>query len=593
MSRRERQIYSFGAFRIDPEERLLRRGAGVIALPPKAIDTLLALTAEAGRVVSKDDLIRRVWPDTIVEEGGLARNISLLRKALGEDSGVGSEDDQYIETIPRRGYRFVAPVVESTGESNKGRESARALAVLPLANLSRQQDEDFFADGMTDELISHFMRIEALRVVSRTTVMAYKGVAKPLREIARELDVNWVVEGTVLPSGGRVRITVRLIDGETEKHLWAETYEKDLRDVLALQSEVARDIAREIRMKVSSSERATIDRPRPIDPEAYRDYLRGRHFWNKRTTDGLLRARDYFRAAIERDPTYAPAHSGLADAYALLGSTGYDVMPPKEAMPLARAAAVNALRIDDTLAEAHAAIGYVALVYDWDCESAERELRRAIELNPNYATAYQWLGELWMARALPDRATAAFQHALELDPLSIPCNLGLGWSYYFSRDFDLAIAQYRRTLEIAPSVPMALYGLGLAYGLKHLPMEGLSEFRKADASSGGESAAVMLVGVTHALAGHQEPAEQELRRLATIAERKYVPAVYFAFIYVALDDLDRAFEWLGRACEERSTYLVFLNVQPSLDRVRSDPRYQQLLNGMGLFHGGFTAADGK
>lgn len=531
-------------------------------------------------MVEKDELIKRVWPDTFVEEGGLARNISLLRKVLGE----GSDDSHYIETIPRRGCRFVAPLLEARepGEAREDRRASRSLAVLPLVNFSSNPDEDFFADGMTDELISHFMKIEALRVSSRTSVMLYKGASKSLRQIARELDVTWVVEGTVLHSGGRIRITARLIDGTTEEHVWAETYEKDLQGVLALQSEVASDIAREIRVKVSPPEKVKLAKSRPVNPESYQDYLRGRYFWNKRTTEGLMRAREYFREAIEKDPTYAPAYSGLADAYALMGSTGYDVMPPREAMPLARAAATNALQIDDTLAEAHAALGYVALVYDWDVSAAERELARAIELNPSYATAFQWQGELLMARAQPEEATGAFKRALELDPLSIPCNLGLGWSYYFSRKYDHAIAQYRRTLEIAPNVPMALYGLGLAYGLKNLPMEGSSEFQKAHTSSGGEVAAVMLVGVTHALAGHRKAVDVELARLHALSRQKYVPAVYFAFIYIALNDLDPAFEWLRRACEERSTYLIFLNVQPSLDRVRADPRYQHLLNRVGL-----------
>ena len=560
MERQDRQFYEFGPFRIDREERLLRRGAEVIPLAPKAIETLLVLAASAGRAVEKEDLIKRVWPDTFVEEGGLARNISQLRKVLG---------DEYIETIPRRGYRFIAPVSKA--------QEARSLAVLPLANFSSNPDDDFFADGMTDELISHFMKIEALRVSSRTSVMVYKGVSKPLRQIARELDVNWVVEGTVLRVEGRVRITARLIDGATEEHLWAETYEKDLQGVLALQSEVASDIAREIRVKVSAPEKARLAKSRPVNPEAYQDYLRGRFFWNKRTTEGLLRARDYFREAIEKDPTYAPAHSGLGDAYAQMGSTGYDVMPPRESMPLAKAAAANALKIDDTLAEAHAALGYVALVYDWDWPAAEREFARAIELNPTYATAYQWRGELLMARARHEEATGAFQRALELDPLSVPCNLGLGWSYYFAKQYDLAIAQYRRTLEIAPNVPMALYGLGLAYQLKNLPLEGLSEFQKAHTFSGGEAAAVMLVGVTHALAGQKKAADGDLAGLRELAKLKYVPAVYFAFIYIALNDLDRAFEWLQKAYEERSSYLIFLKVQPALDRVRADPRYQRLL----------------
>jgi TolB-like protein/Tfp pilus assembly protein PilF len=574
MKQPEKHSYEFGPFRIEQGERLLRRGTEVIPLAPKAVETLLVLASSGGRVVEKEELIQRIWPDTFVEEGGLARNISLLRKVLGE----GAEDHQYIETIPRRGYRFVALVSEASHDD----APARSLAVLPLANLSDDPAQDFFADGMTDELISYLMKLEALRVSSRTSVMAYKGVSKPLRQIAQELDARWIVEGTVLHSAGRVRITARLIDGATENHLWAETYEKDMRDVLALQSEVANDIARAIRVKVSSPEQARLAQFRPVNPDAYQDYLRGRYFWNNRTADGLKRAREYFRQAIAKDPTYAPAHSGLADAYALLGSTGYDVMPPREAMPLAKAAAANALQIDDALAEAHAALGYVTLVYDWDWRGAERELRRALELNPGYAAAHQWQGELLMGLNQPEQATEAFRRALDLDPLSIPCNLGLGWSYYFAHQYDLAIEQYRKTLEIAPNVPMALYGLGLSYHHKRLFKQGSVEFERALKFFEGEAAAVMLMGVAHALGGKREAALKDLAELRELSRQKYVPAVYSAFIYVVLNDLDHAFECLHRACDERSSYMIFLNVQPSMEHLRADPRYQDLAKRIGL-----------
>jgi TolB-like protein/Tfp pilus assembly protein PilF len=575
MKQQGRHLYEFGPFRIDPDERLLRRGNEVIPLAPKAIETLLVLAASGGRVDEKDELIKKVWPDTFVEEGGLARNVSLLRKALGEDTNTV----HYIETIPRRGYRFITQVSESRVDRVP---STGSLAVLPLANLSGEPSEDFFAIGMTDELISYLLRIDALHVASRTSVMNYNGAGKSLRDIARELDATWIVEGTVLQSGGRVRITVRLIEGATEKHLWAETYEKDMRDVLALQSTVASDISREIQVKLTPPEKAKLAQSRSVNPEAYQDYLRGRYFWNKRTVESLRKAREYFEQAIEKDPSYAPAHSGLADAYALMGSSGYDVMPPREAMPRAKAAARNALEIDDGLAEAHAALGYVKLAYDWDLPGSARELARAIELKPNYAIAYQWQGELLMARSFPEDATGAFRRALELDPLSVPCNLGLGWSHYFSHKYDLAIEQFIRTLEIAPSVPMALYGIGLSYHHKGQHRQGLSEFQKGYISTGGDPAAVMFMGVTHALAGRKKAAEKALAKLQTVAKQIYVPAVYPAFIYIALDDLDRAFESLHQACEERSSYMIFLNVQPSFEKLRADPRYRDLLVRMNL-----------
>jgi TolB-like protein/Flp pilus assembly protein TadD len=569
MNQHGKHVYRFGPFRIDRDERLLRQDAEVVPLTPKAVETLLVLAASGGRVVEKDELIRAVWPDSFVEEGSLARNVSALRKALGG----GAADTDYIETIARRGYRFTAPV----SVEYDGAPSAGSLAVLPLVNLSGDPSQIYFADGMTDELISYFLKIEALNVSSRTSVMAYRDARKPLREIARELGVNWVVEGTVLQSAGRVRISVRLIDGLTEKHLWSETYERDMRDVLALQSAVAGDISREIRIKLTPPEKAKLAQSRSVSPEAYQDYLRGRFFWNQRTAEGLRKARECFGHAIGEDPSYAPAHCGLADTWAMMGSSGYDLMPPREAMPRARAAALSALEIDNTLAEAHATLGYVKLAYDWDLPGAELELARAIELKPNYAITWQWQGELLMARSRPDEATKAFRHALELDPLAVPCNLGLGWSYYFCGKHDLAISQFLRALEMAPSVPMALYGLGLAYQLKGQHRKGLGEFRKAYKSPGGKTAGVMLMGVSHALEGRRRDAEKELAKLRGLAGRGYVPAVYEAFIYVALDDLDKAFEALQRACEERSSFMIFLNVQPSFGKLRLDRRYEDLM----------------
>jgi TolB-like protein/Tfp pilus assembly protein PilF len=557
-------IYRFGPFRVDQVEKLLRRGSEVIPLPPKAIETLLALAASGGKVVEKQELMKAVWPDTFVEEGGLARNISLLRRVIGEAS---------IETVPRRGYRFVL----SVSDELEGANATRSLAVLPFANLSGDPAQEFFADGMTDELIGYFLRIDALHVPSRTSAMTYKGVHKALREIARELNVQWVVEGSVLHAGGRVRISVRLIDGATEAHLWSETYERDIRDIIALQSELASNIAGQIRVKMTAPEKARLAQSRSIDPAAYGAYLRGRHFWNKRTVESLKKAREYFEKAIDLDPSYAPAHSGLADTYALMGSNGYDVMPPREAMPRAKAAARNALEIDPTLADAHAAMGYVKLVYDRDLAGAAKDLDRAIALKPNYAIAHQWTGELLMAKSQPEEATRAFHRALDLDPLSIPCNLGLGWSLYFGGQNDQAIEQFQKTLEIQPDVPMALYGLGLSFQENNEHQRGLGEFQRAYVSTGGDIAAVMLMGVTHALRGQRQAAEQELAKLRGFSRERYVPAVYSAFIYVALNDLDHAFEFLYKACEERSSYLVFLTVQPSFGALRADPRYEHIL----------------
>jgi TolB-like protein/tetratricopeptide (TPR) repeat protein len=568
-----RQLFEFGPFRIEAGERLLRRDGTVVAVPPKAIALLMALLQRSGEFVAKEELLTTVWPDTFVEEGSLAQNVSLLRKVLGETARA-----PYIETIPRRGYRFVAPVRTVGGE----REATRALAVLPLANLSGDRSQDFFAEGMTDELISCLMAIRALRVASRTSAVAYRDTGKPLRQIAEELQVEWIVEGSVLYSGSRVRITAHLIEAATDRQLWARTYERDVSEILALQSSVASDIAAEVRVTLTTAERSRIGKTHRVDPEAYDAHLRGRHFWNKRTRDGLKRAADYFRAAIDGDPTYAPAYAGLADTYSLLGTIGYDVLPPGEAMPRARAAALRALEIDDRIAQAHASLGYVKLSYEWDWVGAEDQFKRAIAIDPVCATAHHWYGHCLFAMGRMEDAARQMRRAQELDPLSVPCNLGVGWSFYYQRKFDQAISHYQRTLEIAPNLPMVLYEIGLAYQNTGRYEEALATFERASTLSGGEAAAVMLLGHIYALLGRADEAAAQRRTLEDMSRRQYVPPLYTAFIYAGEGNTDQAFAWFERACDERSNYMIYLAVEPSLDPLRRDARYLDLLQRVGL-----------
>jgi TolB-like protein/Tfp pilus assembly protein PilF len=570
MTKAGRLFYEFGPFRVERRERLLRRGEEVIALPPKAAALLVVLAERRGEAVDKDELLRLVWPGTFVEEGSLAQNVSLLRKVLHDSQG-----SPYIETVPRRGYRFVAPV-RNVQEEGTG---ARSLAVLPLVNLSGDRSQDFFAEGMTEELIGCLMKIKALRVASRTSVMAYKDVSRPLREIARELDVQWIVEGAVRQSGGRVRVTAHLIDGATESQLWADEYEKDLRDVLALQSEVAHEIARQVRVTVTPQ---GTWRPRAVDPDSYDAFLRGRHVLNRRTRDDLRRAVDYFRTAINRDPTYAPAYAGLADAYALIGTIGYDVLPPREAMPLARAAASRALEIDETMAQAHASLGYVQLSYEWDWAGAEHHFKQAIAHDPAYPTAHQWYGHCLFAMHRLDEAAQEMRLALEADPLSVPCNLAVGWSHYYSRQYDDAIAQYHRTLELAPHLPMVHYELGLTYLNKGCHEDACAAFEKGYELSGGEAASLMLLAHAYALMGRSIEANRHLAALQQMATRVYVPALYIAFACVGLRNRDEVFAWFDKAYEERSNYLIYLGVEPSLDVLRTDPRFVDLMRRVGL-----------
>ena len=570
---RRREVLEFGPFRINQGERLLRRAEGVVPIPPKATALLMALVERPGEFIDKQELLNVVWPDTFVEDGSLTQMVSLLRKALG-----ASVESPYIETIPRRGYRFVAPVI--TIREERGR--APALAVLPLANLSADASQDVFVDGMTDELITCLMHIEALRISSRTSVMAYRNSGKTLQQIAHELQVDWIVEGAVLQVGPSVRITARLIDASTDHQLWVHSYERQLSEVLALQSAIATDIATQVRVKVTSTQQSQMTPARRVDPEAYDAYLRGRHFSNRRTREDLRRAVDYFRVAIDRDPTYAPAHAGLADSYALLGTIGFDVVPPRDAMPRASAAAGRALEIDGTMAQAHAALGYVKLSYEWDSTAAEERFTQAIAANPTYATAYHWYGHCLFATARLEEAAVAMCRAQQLDPLSVPFNLGIGWASYYQRRYDDAIEQYEKTLEIAPGVPLVMYELGLAYQNKGSLDQALEWFERASVASKNEPASVMLRGHIYALLGRAADARRQREKLVEMSNRQYVPALYTAFIYAGERNADEAFAWFDRACDERSSYMIYLDVEPSLDHLRGDPRFEALVQRVGV-----------
>jgi TolB-like protein/DNA-binding winged helix-turn-helix (wHTH) protein/Tfp pilus assembly protein PilF len=616
MPKIEKHLYQFGPYRIDSVDRLLQRAEETIPLTPKAADTLLALVANAGRVVEKEELIKTVWPDTFVEEGALARNISALRKALGDDT----DSVQYVETIPKRGYRFVASVKDlvatTPADPTEPREeesnhfkwvvwlvagavlilalvlsypslsrrfvtrpaNIASLAVLPLNNPSNDPAQEYFADGMTEELINSLAKIEALRVISRTSAMTYKGVRnKSLPRIARELNVDAIVEGSVLQSGNRVRITVELFDGKTERQLWAQSYEQDLRDVLALQGEVAGAIAREIRIQLTPKEKQRLIQSRQVNPEAYLAYSYGRYCWNKRTPEDFQRGLDYFQRAIAKDPSYAPAYAGLADAYALLGSIGADVRPPNEVMPKAKEAALEAVSLDDSLAEGHTSLAYVKLSYDWDLVAAEREFKRAIDLNPGYATAHHWYAHCLLAKGQPEQALAEVKRAQVLDPLSFSINVGLGWCLYHARRYDEAIAQYRGTLDIDPNFSLAHCMLGMAYTQKQLYAEALAEFNKALALPGSRSFALANIARTYALSGKRAEARKALLELENSAGKQYVPAMYIAAIYAALGEGDRSIQWILKAYAERSDYMVYLRTEPAVDGFRSNPKFQRLL----------------
>ena len=456
-----------------------------------------------------------------------------------------------------------------------------SLAVLPLANLSRDPEQEYFADGMTEALITDLSKISALRVVSRTSVMHYKGTRKTLPEIARELNVDAVVEGSVQRAGDRVRITAQLIHALTDKHLWAESYERDLRDVLTLQSELARAIASEVRIKVTPQEHTLLASAPAVNPEAHEAYLKGRYYLNKRGEENLKKAIEYFSQAIEKDSGYALPYAGLADCFNVLGV--YADVRPNEVSPRAEAAALKALEIDETLAEAHAALGYVKAYYDYDWSGSEWEFRRAIELNPGYAPAHQWYGGVYLvAVGRRDQVVAEAKRARELDPLSVVADYNLARAFYFARQFNRAIEESRKALELDPNFLPARAILGRAHVQERRYEEGIAELEKAVSLSGKSAWVKARLGNAYALAGKRAQALEILNELKERRKQTYVSSYDVALIYAGLAEKDQLFTRLDKAYEERSLGLLNVKLEPELDSFRSDPRFQGLLHRMGL-----------
>jgi len=454
------------------------------------------------------------------------------------------------------------------------------LAVLPLDNLSGDASQNYFADGMTDELITDLAQISALRVISRTSVMVYKGARKPLPQIARELNVDAVVEGTVLHSGDHVRITAQLIEASTDKHLWSQSYESELRDTLALQNQVAAAIADQIRINLTPREQAALKNVKVVNPEAYESYLKGRYFWNKRTAEGLKVALAYFNQAIEQDPKYAQAYSGLADTYALLGDWQYAAMTPKEAFPKAKAAAIKALELDSQLGEAHNSLAFVLDGFDWDLNSGGNEFRRAIELAPGYATAHHWYAWHLSLLGRYDLAIAEMRKAQNLDPLSLIINADLAELLVVAHSYDESILQSRKTIEMDPNFALAHNQLAQGYLQKHRYDEAIAELTTAIKLSGESPAFIANLARAYVASGKRGEALKVLNDLKKRSNPSYSNAAEIAVVYASLGDTDQAMNWLEKGYEERFNPGVLL--RPGFDPLRSDPRFQDLLRRIGL-----------
>jgi TolB-like protein/DNA-binding winged helix-turn-helix (wHTH) protein/Tfp pilus assembly protein PilF len=621
-------------FELDLRSEELRKQGMKIRLQGKPIEILVMLLERPGEIVTREELQKKLWPsDTFVDfEQGLNNAVKRLRAALDDDA----ETPRFIGTLPRRGYRFVggatgAGLVTSAGpvpqkDSNAGKPSApslaifgtlallalaaalvgmnvggwrdqifarrpkqniQALAVLPLANLSGDTEQEFFADGMTEALITELGKISGPRVISRQSIMEYKGSKKSLREIARELNVDAVLEGAVARSGDRVKVTVHLAQASPERQLWAQEYDRSIRDVLSLQDEIARAVADEIQVKLTSQERARLSRPRPANPEAYADYLRGRSVLaggvaslsklaSKRqyTERDVLTAIAYFKSAVDKDPAYAQAYAGLADAYILLGNPDWGGHTPKEALSDAREAATTALTLDPFLPEAHFSLAQTQQ-YDWNWPEAEKEYKLALKLNPYYVDAHLEYGRFVQALGRNDEALAHMHYAGELDPLNIAVKEIEAWVTYASRQYDLASKQFESLGDDS--------GLMHTYREKGMYSEAIAADKRWSAthlSQSREPYRLAMRASIYGLQGRNDEAEALIKELKETARYRYVSGFFFAEAYAGLGQRDQAITWLERAYGEHDQWMVFANSYPGLDRLRSEPRFQALMRRM-------------
>ena len=641
-------FYEFGRFRVNVAERVLLRDKDVVPLTPKVFEILLTLVEHGGHVISKEELMRRVWPDSFVEEGNLTQSISLLRKALGE----GQNGHQYIETIARRGYRFIAPVSrardeklaaaadaagrasgertsnglaavelaqappvedvkpEATEQARTGRVTGRlglnrsgalaalaaiiiavagilyfsrgseavnspdnvieSIAVLPFANDAADTDTEYFNDKITESLINNLSQLPKLRVVPRSLVFGYKGREVDLRKIGREMNVRTVLTGRVHRRGDTLSIQVDLIDVANVSQLWGQHYDRKISDILLVQEDISNDIFANLRMKLSVEEKKQLD--------AFSLYLKGRNYLNKRTADGLQQGIEYFQQAIEVDPDYAPAYAGLADCYNML--VVYGISKPQEAFPRAKEAALKALKIDDTLAEAHTSLAFVKHRWDWERADAEHQFRLAIRYKPGYAPAHQWFSSYLVAVERFDEAIAEARRAQELEPLSFISNLHLGWILYLAGRYDEAIDHCNKLLEVDPNFFPAHRYLGLAYEQKGMYPEAISEFEKGVKLS-GSPLMIALLGHAYAASGNKAEARRVLAELEQ-QKQKYVSPYTVAAIYAGLGEKDQAFKWLEKAYSERDIWLMNLRVDPVFKNLRSDSRFADLLHRLEL-----------
>ncbi|HEY0459361.1 MAG TPA: winged helix-turn-helix domain-containing protein [Pyrinomonadaceae bacterium] len=621
---------SFSGFDLDAERKILRRGGEIVPLPPKAVELLVVLLKNRGEVVSKAELLDAVWEETVVEESVLSNNIYILRKTLSE-LGVGRN---LIQTVPRRGYRFVADadepgndaeivverhvfrqalIEEILGElesrvpptraedenpellemefaktlasARKSTESINSIAVLPLVNDSGDADLDYLSDGIAESLIDNLSLLPRLRVMARTTVFRYKapggaGGSFSPQQIGAELDVEAIVTGRIRLFKGSLIIKIELVRTADAAQLWGEQYQRETGDVLEIQSAIAREVSGKLHLKLTRRETRYFPRRETVSSDAYHFYLKGRYFWNKRTAQWMKKGIESFQQALDCDPNYALAYSGLADSYVSFATVG--ALSPSVAVPKARAAANKALELNDRLAEAHAALGFIKNSYDWDSIAAEQHFKRATEINPNYALAYHWNGFCLIAQRKFAESIELMKQAQALDPLSPIIDTVCGLPFYYMRRYGRAIEIYRAALDTDAAFFPGYAYLGMAYEQNGLYEESVAAFRQALSYAPGNTFALASLGHVYAVSGSEEKTREIIGKLEIESGQRYVSAYGMAEIYAGLKDNEQALRQLELAAEERSWWLIFANVNPRFDGLQGEPRFREILQKINL-----------
>jgi TolB-like protein/DNA-binding winged helix-turn-helix (wHTH) protein/Tfp pilus assembly protein PilF len=626
----KRSPIRFGVFEVDLQASELRKQGIKVKLQQQPFELLAMLLEHPGEVVTREEIQKRLWPaDTFVDfDRGLNRATNRLRESLGDDA----ESPRFIETLPRRGYRFIAPVVKSDESGHvaelvppqadtvptngspysPGYDRVRlrigfvtalvaialltvaawfaffrprhgaieSVAVLPFSNGSSDSNAEYLSDGITESLINNLSQLPNLRVMARSTVFRYKANDADPQKIGNDLHVQAVLSGRLLQQGNVLIIQAELMDVKTGVQLWGGQFNRSAEDVLALQDDLSREIAEKLRVKLTGEQKQRLARRNTEDAEAYRFYLKGRYYWNKRSPEGMQKAASYFQQAIDKDPGYALAYAGLADTYVYLSF--FNMVAPRDAMPRAKAAAAKALEIDDHLAEAHVSLGYMSYAYDWDWPAAGRHFDQALALDPAYTRAHIFYPFYLSSRGQSQEAVTVAKSALDLDPASPSLSHSLAVQFYLTRQFDQAIEQCRKTLEMDPNFAVAYAVLGQTYLAKGMNSEAAPVLEKYSALSQGSVDSLALLGYSQARRGKKSQALRTIDELKETSKNSFVPAFYFALVYAALEDKDQAFMWLEKGYDERFARFAYLKLEALWDPLRSDERFRDLVRRVGI-----------